>query len=122
MPKVPPPVEHQFKKGNKGKPKGAINIKTRMIKALLKKVEYPDLSKEKDNNGQYPKITGQVIDYMISSLIQLAIKGNTKAFEILIERTEGTVKQQIETDEEFEPIEKILIQIVDQNGEVKNLN
>ena len=116
MAKLPPPVEHQFKKGNKGKPKGALNIKTRIIKALLKKVEYPDISKPKIKGKNRPKITGQMIDFIISSLIQQAIKGNTRAFEILLDRT--GIHLESDNDEKHEP-NKFEIHIIDPNGYLK---
>lgn len=118
MPKLPPPSEHQFKKGNKGKPKGALNVKTRMIKALLKKVEYPDLYNPNIDGKGPTKVTGPMINYMIESLIKQALKGNTKAFEILIDRTEGPIKffnnDQDAAEDDF--IERVLIQVIDSNG------
>jgi hypothetical protein len=112
MARLPPPVDHQFKKGNKGKPKGTLNIKTRMIKALLRKVEYPDLSKDHIDGQQPPTITGPVVNYMIESLIKQAIKGNMKAFEILLDRTEGKVDEKPSDDEPDDPISEIRINII----------
>lgn len=120
MAKLPPPVEHQFKKGNKGKPKGTLNVKTRMIKALLRKVEFPNSSKRKIKGEERPKITGPMIDFMIDALIKQALKGNTKAFEILIDRTEGPIKLLNDDTNESDIIDTIQIKIIGPEGESIN--
>lgn len=91
-----PPKEHQFKKGNKGKPKGAISLKTRIENALLKSLEYPDLTKPK---GSGAKKKGSMLNFMIDALIAQSLKGNTKAFEILTERVYGKIATKLDIND-----------------------
>lgn len=117
MAKLPPPIEHQFKKGNKGKPKGTLNIKTRMINALLEEIEYPDLNIPSKKGEKPQNITGPVIDYIISSLITQAIKGNMKAVEILLNRTESHLES---TEEKNDHVNRFELHIIDPNGHLQS--
>ena len=88
-----PPIEHQFKKGQSGnengRPVGTQNMST-MLRNILKTeidIDDPFLKKKVRNPVQY---------VIMLKLTQRALKGDLKAIEILLDRTEGKAKQFIE--------------------------
>lgn len=109
--KIPIP-EYQFKKGHKGyKKKGTLHLKTRIMNALLRPMEYSDLFQSKSEKER-KKIKGQMIDLVIDSLIQHSIRGNTKALEILLDRTEGKVPTKVEMPDQPKEFGQITIEVL----------
>lgn len=90
-----PPKEHQFKKGHPpmgGRPKGSLDIKNRIIKMMNEVHEYPNqLSLEKGK-----KKKAELIEHILDAQAKQALRGNTKAAEFFIERTDGKVANKIE--------------------------
>lgn len=74
-----PPVEHQFKKGQsgnpKGRPKGTKNLKTDLAEELAERVSI-------NENGKQRKVSKQRL--MLKSQITKAIKGDTRAADLVV--------------------------------------
>ncbi len=83
------PEEHRFRKGRsgnrKGRPKGRKNLKTDLVEELSERIAITE-------NGRKKKVSKQRL--MIKSLTAKAIKGDTKAANILI----GLVAQSVGLD------------------------
>lgn len=83
-----------FEKGNPGgpgRPKGVPNSKTRLLRIL-------ELSQKKRNpvTGNEEEFT--IAEQMDLQLINKALKGDMKAYEILMDRLEGKPKQSTELE------------------------
>ena len=92
MPKPENIIPHKYKKGQSGNPKGRPPI--RDIKVVLQDL----LSQEK--NGT------QLIDGLMSVVVNKALKGDLKAVDMLLSYTFGKATQRTEiTGSEGEPIE-----------------
>lgn len=83
-------IETRFKKGEApGKPKGALNFATRLKKQVAREMNFPDVITN-------TKQKGQLMDAVISRLTQMALKGNMKAIDMLMNRVDGPMTQRIE--------------------------
>ena len=103
-----PPKEHQFKKGNPGKPKGARSFKTIFREAARKVAEALKLGKEPD----------AIQIEIVKKGIAQALKGNYSFYKDILDRIYGQAKQTIETEEK-----KILVltdEDEEENEEEKN--
>lgn len=81
-----PPVEHQFKPGQSGNPKGMAkghkNFRTRLLELAEKEIDYKDLG----NNKQRMRAG----DALTTALFAKAIfKGDTQAAKIILEQSDG---------------------------------
>lgn len=109
-----PPKETQFKKGWKGgpgRPKGSLNLKNRTLAHLLKATKYPDLSKDPILSAGKPRMKecrGVVFDKILASMVNQALKGNTKAAELVVE----WAGEKLLLDENDDPITEIKINII----------
>lgn len=95
MPKGVPPKERQFKPGQSGNPAGK-KPGTIALKTYIKKW----LAAEEDFKNPITKETEKLSQYDILVLMQIAKarKGDTRAFEALLDRVEGKPKQSIDLD------------------------
>lgn len=86
-------IEHQFPKGvsgnPNGRPKGSLNSKTILEKLLAGE----EVIKDKNGNVVY---TMSREEYMHLQQIKQAMKGNTRAYKEILDRTEGAVKKEVE--------------------------
>lgn len=109
-----PPEEYRFKKGNPGgpgRPKGMLNLKNRTLGHLLKPTKYPDLSKDPIIKNGKPKMQesrGVMLDKILASMMNQALKGNTKAAELIVEWSGENILK----DENGEPITEIKVNII----------
>lgn len=122
-----PSPKTRFKEGNPGRPKGILNIKTRIINQLLQKTLYPDLANPgvvvgtgKNARKELKKLKGSMADKVIASLIHEAVNGNINAAKILFEWGEGIpFKGEPEGDDEPVRVTKVEIKVIDPNGHMK---
>lgn len=86
-------IEHQFKKGQSGnpagRPKGVPNTKTRLQRIL-------NLIEEHKN-----PVTGELEKFTVAELLDMqqvikARKGDTRAYQILLDRLEGRPQQSVD--------------------------
>ena len=86
-------IEHQFKKGQSGnpagRPKGVPNTKTRLQRIL-------NLIEEHKN-----PVTGELEKFTVAELLDMqqvikARKGDTRAYQILLDRLEGKPQQSVD--------------------------
>jgi hypothetical protein len=90
MPKPENIIPHKFKKGQSGNPKGRPKLPN--LKEAMAKV----LAEEKD---------GMVaLDAVLLKLRQMAMKGNPKAIEMLLDRGYGKPNQKTESSVKLEDI------------------
>jgi hypothetical protein len=90
MPKPEKIIPHKFKKGQSGNPKGRPKLPN--LKEAMAKV----LAEEKD---------GMVaLDAVLLKLRQMAMKGNPKAIEMLLDRGYGKPNQKTESSVKLEDI------------------
>lgn len=112
-----PPVEHRFKPGvsgnPKGKPKGTRDTKT-IINAFFKaKEEMRD-----PTTGKLKKLS--VKQRLILAQISQALKGNTKAFNALMDRVDGKVAQPLQhSGTDGAPLTPTVIQVVGVDGDAQ---
>lgn len=110
---------HMFKPGQsgnpKGLPKGTVQFKTRLLRRLEEQLEFPDFVNNK-------KKKAEIIDAVVDKLITMALKGNTKALEMIIDRIDGPLKQRLEQtsihqiDMSQDQIKKIASLIIEEDG------
>jgi hypothetical protein len=81
-----------FEKGHKpagGRPKGSVSLVTVIERMLTQKIELPDpLSKK--------RLTKEVRDWIVTSLLTKAMKGDISAIKEILERIDGKVTQKTE--------------------------
>ena len=91
-------VEHQFKPGVSGnpagKPKGALNITSRIKKLLEMKLDVKDPVTTKPCKKTVSEIIGL-------RLAKEAMGGNIKAVKIILDRTEGKISSPEQSSEEW---------------------
>lgn len=93
MPYADPPKEHQFSSENqpekRGRPKGVENSKTRLLRLL-------SLVQKKKNpvTGEMEEFT--VLEQMDMQMISKALRGDQKAYKEVMDRLEGSPKQEVE--------------------------
>jgi hypothetical protein len=104
MPYKQPPKEHQFKKGQGGRPKGVKNYKTIFNEAAKAVSEALKLGKEPD----------AVQVEIVKRGIAQALKGNYNFYKDILDRLYGQAKQTIETEEK-----KILVLTDEEENEEK---
>jgi hypothetical protein len=91
MPYKQPPKEHQFKKGQGGRPKGMSNYKTIFLIAAKEIARLKKLGKEPD-------------DFLKALLMQAskkALKGNYHFYKDILDRLYGQAKQTVEQEGEL---------------------
>lgn len=93
MARKPPPVEHQFKPGESGnplgKPKGTVSFKNSIKKfgSMVIKGTNPETGKEEEMT---------LVDVICSKQFQKALRGDSRAFELLKNHIESLPKQGID--------------------------
>jgi hypothetical protein len=96
-----PPVEHQWKPGQsgnpKGHPKGVPNSKTRLMRLLplIQKIKNP-ITEEMEEFT--------VAEQMDMKMIYMALKGNIQAYREIIDRIEGKPDQKLDMTSGGAPI------------------
>ena len=95
--------DHKFKKGEsgnpKGRPEGTLNAKTIIKKWLEAKDKFRNpITGEEEHLSQY--------DIIAIQQIAKARKGDTKAFEAVLDRVEGKPKQEIDVNQDITWVEE----------------
>jgi len=103
MPRQDPPIEHRFSSENQpeknGRPKGSLSAKTIIKKWLETKDDWVHpVTKEKVKLTQY--------DIIALQQIAKARKGDTRAFDAVLDRVEGKPKQEIDVNQDITWIEE----------------
>jgi DNA polymerase III sliding clamp (beta) subunit (PCNA family) len=93
---------YKFKKGQGGRPKGALNYRTRFLKAATLVAEALKLGKEPD---------AVELEIVKRGIIQ-ALKGNFNFYKDILDRLYGQAKQTIEKEEK-----KVLVLIDEEEHE-----
>lgn len=109
---VTPPGAKPFVKGQsgnpKGKPVGVVHSKTRLLKLLkIKQIKKNPLT------GKDEKFS--VIEYMDMAQIIKALKGDTRAYNEIIDRLEGKAGQNVKHD--VTGLSKVTVEIVEPKDE-----
>lgn len=85
-----------YKKGETGNSKGRPPKEICLSEILKTRLDMPREIKD-EKTGKTIKIDN-VRDYVVDTIIKLALKGDTKAINIIFDRTEGKAKQKIEAE------------------------
>lgn len=90
-----------------GRPKGSLNSKTILEKLLAGEETI------KDKDGNIMRVSRE--EYMHLQQIRKAIKGDTRAYKEILDRTEGAVKKEVELSGEVSNPQQVTVYIPD-NG------
>lgn len=94
----------------RGRPKGALCVKTTLRQLLESEIDWKDLE------GKPARL--RALDAMLGEQIRKAVKdGDTSAFTAIIDRLEGKPKQEI--DQKTDSIQKVVVEYVE-SGQSKS--
>lgn len=77
-----------------GRPKGAISLVKLLNDLLNKEIDHPDYT-ERDEHGAPTRKKMTVAQGIVLALVAKAIQGDTKALQMIMERTDGKVLEML---------------------------
>jgi len=94
----------------RGRPKGALSVKTTLKQLLESEIDWKDLA------GKPSRL--QALDAMLGEQIRKAIKeGDTGAFSAILDRLEGKPRQEI--DQKTDAVQRVIVEYVE-NGKIES--